>query len=110
MCYYLTIMWAVVEISKKQYLVKEGDSLEVERLKQKEGEITFENVLLLASDDKVSIGTPYVTGAKVIAEIKGEKKGEKIISYKYRRRKKSRWKKGHRQIYTCLLINKIIPA
>lgn len=103
-------MWAVVEIEKKQYLVREGDKLEVERLKQKEGEITFENILLLVLDDKVSIGSPYVSGAKVIAEIKGEKKGKKIISYKYRRRKKSRWKKGHRQIYTHLIIKQIIPA
>lgn len=103
-------MWAVVEISKKQYLVKEGDKLEVQRLKQKEGNIVFDKVLLLASDDKVDIGNPYVEGAKVVAEIKGEKKGPKIISYKYRRRKKSRWKKGHRQIYTHLLISQIKPA
>jgi len=100
-------MFAIVEIKDKQYLVKEGDSLEVERLEEKEGNIILNKVLLFSLDDKVYIGKPYLDNVKVEAQIKKEKKGEKIIIYKYRRRKKSRLKKGHRQIYTSLLISKI---
>jgi large subunit ribosomal protein L21 len=103
-------MWAIVEINTKQYLVKEGDALGVERLQTKEGEITFDKVLLLADDTNVSVGTPYVTGAKVTGTVTGEAKGEKVLSYKYRRRKKSRWMKGHRQIHTLLTITRITPA
>lgn len=103
-------MWAVVEIDTKQYLVKVGDALGVERLQTKEGEVTFDKVLLLADDTNVSVGTPYVTGAKVKATVTGEAKGEKVLSYKYRRRKKSRWTKGHRQIHTLLTITRITPA
>ncbi|MDD5194182.1 MAG: 50S ribosomal protein L21 [Candidatus Omnitrophica bacterium] len=103
-------MWAVIEIDNKQYLVKEGDSIEAERLKQKEGEITFDKVLLLVDDSSVTVGTPYVLKATVKATVKGEAKGKKVISFKYRRRKKSRWIKGHRQIHTLLAISRIIPA
>ena len=103
-------MWAIVEIASKQYMVKEGDSLKVERLTEKPGEITLDKVLLVADDKKVDVGTPYIKGAYIKAEVKGEEKGDKVISYKYRRRKKSRWKKGHRQIYTILAISRIIPA
>ena len=100
-------MWAVVEIGKKQYLVKKGDTLEVERLKEKEGEIVFDKVLLLVDKKKVSVGQPYLKKAKVKAKIQGEKKGEKVIVYKYKRRKKYRKKQGHRQIHTYLKISGI---
>jgi large subunit ribosomal protein L21 len=104
-------MFAIVEIGKKQYFVEKGHTYKVERLDQKEGEITFDKVLLVASDDdKVSLGAPYVTGAKVKASVGGEEKGTKVLSYKYRRRKKSRRIRGHRQIYTLLKISDIIPS
>ncbi len=103
-------MWAVVEIGKKQYLVEEGVALYVERIKEKEGEIFLDKVLLFADKDRVEIGQPYLSGFKVKAEIKGEEKGPKVVTYKYRRRKKSRRKRGHRQIYTYLTISKILPA
>jgi large subunit ribosomal protein L21 len=103
-------MLAVVEISKKQFLVKKGDTLKAPRLKDKEGKITLDKVLLLADDKKVSIGTPYLEKARVEAEVEGEKKAEKIIVYKYKRRKKYRKKQGHRQIYTILKITRIIAS
>ena len=103
-------MFAVVEIDKKQYLVREGDKVEVQRLKGQKGKVSFDKVLVLAQDKQVKIGTPYVTKAKVEAQIEGEKKDKKVIVYKYKRRKKYRRKRGHRQIYTILKITRISPA
>lgn len=103
-------MFAIVEIGKKQYFVEKGHAYKVERLSQKEGEITFDKVLLVAGDDKVSLGIPYVKGAKVTAQINGEEKASKVLSYKYRRRKKSRRIRGHRQIHTLLKISDIIAS
>ncbi|MBD3263682.1 MAG: 50S ribosomal protein L21 [Candidatus Omnitrophica bacterium] len=104
-------MLAVVEIGKKQYLVEKGLTLEVEKLQgEKESKISFDKVLLLASDKKVKIGTPYLEKARVEARIEGEKKGKKVTVYKVKRRKKYRRKKGHRQNYTVLKINRIIES
>lgn len=101
-------MFAIVEINTKQYFVKNGDTLTIERLKGKTGSIVFDKVLLSADNSDVKVGRPYLTNVKVKAEILGEKKGEKILVYKYRRRKKSRRKRGHRQIYTLLNISDIV--
>lgn len=103
-------MLAVVEIGKKQYIVKKGDTLDVQRLKLKEGKINFDRVLILADDKNVKIGTPYLEKAKVEAKIEGEKKSKKIIVYKCKRRKKYRKKQGHRQIYTTLKITRIVAS
>ncbi len=100
-------MWAIIEIGAKQYKVKKGDILEVEKIKQ-ESPLLIDKVLLLASDGKVLIGQPYLDKVKVKAEILEEVKGEKIIIYKFKRRKKYRRKKGHRQIYTRLKILDIL--
>ncbi|MDD3296952.1 MAG: 50S ribosomal protein L21 [Candidatus Omnitrophica bacterium] len=103
-------MLAVVEIGKKQYLVNKGDTLKVQRLKEKEGKIAFDKVLILADDKKVKIGTPYIEKAKVEAEVLGEQKSKKVIVYKYNRRKKYRKKQGHRQIYTTLKITRVVAS
>ena len=103
-------MLAVVEISKKQYLVEKGDNLEVQRLKGQKDKITFDKVLLLSDGKKVKIGTPYLEGARVEAQILEEKKGKKIIVYKFKRRKKYRRKQGHRQIYTAIKITRIVAS
>lgn len=102
-------MLAVVEIGKKQYIVRKGDVLEVERLKT-EGKISLDKVLLLADADKIKIGTPYLDKARVEADIEEEKKAKKIIVYKYKRRKKYRRKQGHRQIRTRIKITRIIAS
>jgi large subunit ribosomal protein L21 len=99
-------MWAIVEIGKKQYKVKEGDILQVERLKG-ENSLIFDKVLVFSGENNVKFGTPYIEGVKVKAEIVEEKKGDKVIIYKFRRRKKYRKKTGHRQIYTFLKISQI---
>jgi len=103
-------MLAVVEISKKQYLVQKNDTLKVQRLKQKEGKIVFDRVLLLSDEKKTKIGMPYIEKARVEAEIQGEQKAKKIIVYKAKRRKKYRKKQGHRQIYSTLKITRIIAS
>jgi large subunit ribosomal protein L21 len=101
-------MFAVVEIAKKQYIVQTGDTLDVQKLKDPAGEIIFDKVLLVANKDKVCIGTPYLEGAKIKAAIEGQRKGKKIIVYKYKRRKKYRKKQGHRQKYTTIKITDIL--
>jgi len=101
-------MWAVVEILKKQYIVKKGDRVEVERLKAKEGEVTFDNVLLAVSGDDIKVGTPYVAKAAVTAQVQGEEKDDKVIIGKFSRRKKYRRRQGHRQIHTILKITDIV--
>ena len=109
-------MWAVIEIGKKQYKVQKGSVLSVERLPaigktvsggKKEDKIVFDNVLLLYKDRKLSVGTPYIENVKVEASVLKEEKAKKIIVYKYKRRKKYRKTKGHRQILTRLKISDI---
>ena len=101
-------MLAVVEIGKKQYLVKKDDTIKVQRLKGMEGKIVLDKVLLLANDKKVRVGTPYLEEARVEAEVEGEEKAKKVIVYKCKRRKKYRKKQGHRQIYTILKISRLV--
>jgi len=100
-------MWAVVEILKKQYIVRPNDKIETERLEQKEGEIVFDKVLLLVDGDNIKVGTPYVAGAQVKATITGEEKDDKVIIGKFKRRKKYRRRQGHRQIHSILNISTI---
>lgn len=70
--------------------------------------VDLKKVLLIADDDKVTIGTPTVDGAKVIATSQGEGKAKKIIVFKYKPKVRYRKKTGHRQLYTRLTIEKII--
>ena len=103
-------MIAVVEIGKKQYLVKKDQTIEVQRLKTEDKKVVFDKVLLLADEKKFKLGTPYIDKAAVEATIEGEKKSKKIIVYKFKRRKKYRKKQGHRQNYTILKINRIVES
>ncbi|MDD4979688.1 MAG: 50S ribosomal protein L21 [Candidatus Omnitrophica bacterium] len=101
-------MYAIVEVGAKQYSVKKGDIIEVEKQSGKDGsEITLNRVLFVSKDKKAEIGQPYLKGAKVEATVLGQIKGEKVVSFKYRRRKSSHWKKGHRQQLTRLKIKEI---
>jgi len=101
-------MYAIIEVGAKQYTIKKGDIIDVEKQAAKEGEdITFNKVLLVSKDKKVEVGQPYVKDAKVEAVVLKHIKGEKVISFKYRRRKSSHWKKGHRQQLTRLKIKEI---
>ncbi|SHG97156.1 large subunit ribosomal protein L21 [Anaerosphaera aminiphila DSM 21120] len=101
-------MYAVIETGGKQYTVKAGDKVKVEKLNAAEGEkVVFDKVLLVGSDD-VKVGKPYVEGAKVEAKVLLQAKDKKIIVYKYKSKKNERKKKGHRQPFTLVEIENII--
>ncbi len=101
-------MYAIIEVGAKQYTVKKGDIIDVEKQTAKEGkDITLNKVLLVSKDKKVNLGQPYIKEAKVEAVVLKHIKAEKVISFKYRRRKSSHWKKGHRQRLTRLKIKEI---
>lgn len=98
-----------METGGKQYRVSPGQTIEVDRLPAAEGEtVELSRVLLVADGEDAVIGTPTVDGAKVVATCLGEKKGNKIIVFKYKAKTRYRRKKGHRQLYTVLRIDSII--
>lgn len=99
---------AVIQTGGKQYLVKSGQSLKIEKLNVKNGEkITFDKVLLLIDEKEVKIGNPYVSGVKVVAESEGETRGEKVKILKYKQKTRSRIKRGYRQTYSKIKILQI---
>ena len=102
-------MYAIIEDGSKQFIVKEGDRLDLELHDLAEGQETlqFDKVLLVRDGDRVQVGRPYVAGAKVTAEVQGELRGAKIDIVKFRRRKGYHLKKGHRQDYLRVTITKI---
>lgn len=100
--------YAVIETGGKQYRVSEGDYFNVERLHVEAGtEITIDRVLMLGGDGSTRIGTPTVDGATVTATVDAHFRGEKIIVFKYKKRKNYRRKQGHRQSLTKLTITGI---
>ncbi|NLH72450.1 MAG: 50S ribosomal protein L21 [Verrucomicrobia bacterium] len=102
-------MYAVFETGSKQYRVSEGDKIEVEKLTAESGQtVTFDRVLLVSKDDKVAVGTPTVAGAKVVADVVENKRGEKLVVWKMKRRKGYRRKAGHRQSLTVLRVKQIV--
>lgn len=102
-------IYAIVETGGKQYKVSPGQTIDVERLPAEEGStIELERVLLVADGDRVTVGKPTIEGAKVVAEVIGEGKGEKVIVFKYKPKVHYRRKTGHRQIYTRLAIKEIL--
>lgn len=104
-------MYAIIEVGAKQYNVKKGDIIEVEKQDVQKGkEITLDKVLLVCEDKNIEIGRPYLKAAKVKAIALNQVKGKKVISYKYRRRKAHHRKKGHRQQLTRLKIKEIKPG
>ena len=98
---------AVIKTGGKQYLVKEGDVLEVEKLEDKEGKFKFPEVLLIANDSNIKVGAPLVEGAYVDAELVHAFKDDKVKVFKMHRRKRYRRMGGHRQEKTQIKITKI---
>jgi large subunit ribosomal protein L21 len=100
--------YAIVETGGKQYRVRVGDVLSVEKLDgDAGGEVTFDRVLLIGGDGDTRIGTPVVEGASVAATIADQYRGEKIVVFKYKPKKNYRRKTGHRQSLTRLQITGI---
>ena len=98
-------MYAVIQTGGKQYRVAEGETLRVEKLSAATGDKLSFSPLLFADDGgNVQVGKPNVSGIQVEAEVLGQGLGEKILIYKYKRRKSYRRKTGHRQPFTALKI------
>jgi large subunit ribosomal protein L21 len=101
-------MYAVIETGGKQYRVQEGDVITVEKLKVLAGEsVAFDRVLVLADGETVQVGTPTIESAKVLGTVVENGKGEKVIIFKYKRKKDYRKKQGHRQPYTMIKIESL---
>ncbi len=101
-------MYAVVETGSKQYRVSAGDTLEIERLPIEAGQpVTFDRVLLVNNDGKVSVGSPTVAGASVVADVVEHVRGEKKVAFKMRRREGYHKTIGHRQELTVVKIKEI---
>lgn len=100
-------MFAIISTGGKQYIVKEGQSLLVEKLESEQGKFTFDKVLLVG-DDKAHFGAPMLVGAKVEATILEQTKGKKVVVRKFKNKVRYRRKTGHRQPYTKVRIDKIV--
>ena len=101
-------MYAIIKTGGKQYKVAEGDTVFVEKLDVEEGnEVTFDEVILVADGKDVKVGTPVVEGAKVTAKVEKQGKEKKVVTFKYKPKKNSHTKYGHRQPYTKVTFEKI---
>ena len=101
-------MYAVISTGGKQYKVSPGDVVRVESLDAKKGDtIELKDVHMVADGDNISVGKPTLASAKVVAEVVGEGRGEKLLIFKHRRRKAFRKTNGHRQNYTAIKVKEI---
>ena len=103
------MLYAVIKTGGKQYKVKSGEILKIDRLhdSKPETKIEFNEILAYGDDKSIEIGTPMVSGAKVEADLIENSKNKTILIFKKRRRQNSRRKNGHRQQYSLIRINKI---
>lgn len=101
-------MYAIVEIAGKQYKVSKDDTLYVPLQKaETNATLSFDNVLLLADGDKVTVGKPSVKGASVDATVLDHVKADKVLVFKKKRRKRYKVKRGHRQPYTQVKVTAV---
>lgn len=104
-------MYALVEYKGKQYKAEKDALIQVDKLDVEEGKtVDIDTVLLVSDGDKVSVGTPYVAGAKVTATVENSFKDDKVIVLKYKSKKDYRRTIGHRQQYTNIRIKDIVIA
>ncbi len=104
-------MFAVIKTGGKQYRVAANDEITIEKLVGSAGEtVAFEHVLMLTDGDVIHVGAPWVTGVSVAAEILKQARGDKVISFKKRRRQNSKRKRGHRQDLTIVRITDILTG
>lgn len=101
-------MYAILKSGGKQYRVAVGDKIDVEKLPNAVGDqVTLADVLMVENDGNVTVGKPLVQGAKIVAKVIGESKGEKTVHFDYRNKHRRRKTIGHRQQYTRLEISEI---
>ncbi len=101
-------MVAIIKTGGKQYTVAENDVIQIEKLDAQVGDkVEFAEVLLTSKDGEVAVGRPFIEGAKVHGVVEEQGKGEKVIIFKFKRKKDYRKKRGHRQLYTKVRIESI---
>jgi len=101
-------MYAIVNSGGKQYKVEEGDILKVEKIHGDVGnKVTFEKILMVSDGENINAGKPLLEDVTVQGHIVEQNKSKKIIVFKYKKRKRYRRKRGHRQFYTAVKIDKI---
>lgn len=104
-------MYAIVETGSKQYKIQKGDVIDVERLDAKPGaDVKLNKVLFYSKNKSAEFGKPYIKDASIVCEVVSHLRGEKLIAFKYRRRKNSRKTIGHRQELTRLKVKEIAAA
>tara|TARA_Y100001936_G_scaffold22325_1_gene19757 strand:+ start:3421 stop:3744 length:324 start_codon:yes stop_codon:yes gene_type:complete len=100
--------YVVIKTGGKQYRVREGDQIDIEKINADIGsDVIFENVLLSSINGNIEIGKPLVEGKKVIAEIAEQKKSDKVLSLRYKNKTRQRVLRGHRQNLTSVIIKNI---
>ena len=101
--------YAIVNDRGRRFTARPGEEVWIDyRADLKDGEkVTFDQVEFISRDGGATVGTPNVAGAKVVASVKSEERGKKIIVFKYRRRKSERRKHGSRAFYTCIAIESV---
>lgn len=101
-------MYAIIETGGKQYKVEEGQELSVELLHKEEGELVeIDKVLMLQKDGALTVGKPFVDGARVTLKVIENAKAKKIVVFKFKAKKNYRRKTGHRQPFTKVVVEKI---
>ena len=100
-------MYAIIKTGGKQVKAEQGQTIFVEKLDVQEGDkVTFDQVVLVGGES-TKVGTPFIEGATVEATVEKQGRGKKVVTFKYKRRKDSHRKQGHRQPYTKLTIDAI---
>ncbi|HEC49900.1 MAG TPA: 50S ribosomal protein L21 [Candidatus Desulfofervidus auxilii] len=101
-------MYAIMETGGKQYKVAPGDIIRVEKLPgNKDDEVLFDKVLLISDKEKIELGHPFIKDAKIRGKILNQGRSEKVVVFKFRRRKRYHKKRGHRQYLTTVKIENI---
>jgi large subunit ribosomal protein L21 len=102
-------IYAIIETGGKQYKITPGQTVDIDLLDVTEGgTVELDRVLLIADGERVTVGTPTVEGAKVVATSQGNGRSKKTVVLKYKSKVRYRKKTGHRQPYTRLVIDKIV--
>ena len=109
MCYWRCAIYAIVESNGKQYKVSPGETVDLDLTDKVEGDkFELDKVLLISDESKVTVGTPVIEGAKVLATSKGLAKGKKVIVLRYKHKDHYTKKTGHRTHFTRVTIDDIV--
>jgi large subunit ribosomal protein L21 len=101
-------MYAIIRTGGKQYRVREGDRIAVERIDAEEGaDVTLDEVLVVGNEESTTVGTPAVAGASVTARVEAQSKAPKVTSFRYKNKTRTGRRRGHRQQQTELVITGI---